>query len=80
MLKINSVKSSRISVMAALGLFVKDSYSGIGSNPSCADLPDISKVQCDKFKSLVDIREEWLRKINPERDIFLKLNKKEFTK
>ena len=47
---------------------------GASANKSKDDLSLIG-LNFNKYKSLVDIRQEWINKIYPEKDVFQRINK-----
>ena len=72
-----SVKT-HIFALAGMGTIFHLSNSEKQSRTS-DKLPSIAGyLELENFKSLVDIRREWLRKINPEKDVFQRMNDKEY--
>lgn len=67
MLIYNSRKMALASVSSMLGV---DRFS---YKASSGKLPSVSELN-QNYVSLVDIRKNWLKKINPNKDVFKKVN------
>ena len=74
MLAVNSVKAHKVLLMATLG--AATSYCAKITTDNSKDDISVFDFEFNKFKSLVDIRQEWKRRINPENDVFRKMNKR----
>ena len=70
MLAVNSVRTHKTMLMAAIG-FAAGCYAKNTADNSKDDF-SVADFEFSKFKSLVDIRQEWLRKLYPEKDVFIK--------
>ena len=75
MLAVNSVKIHKILALAGLGV-VTSSHIKTDANYSKNRISMVD-LELSKFKSLVDVRKEWMIKIYPKMDIFQKINNKE---